>query len=228
MLDTRRGIGRALALTSLMVLIGGVVAGGWLTSRIIVPGDATATAARITASTGTLRAAYAIFMIEMLAQTIGTVLWYSLLAPVYKPFARLGLGLGLVGAGIKTMARLFLVAPLIVLGSAATGLQVFDARQLESLAMLMIRLNQQGANLALIFLGAGKCFEGLALMRAAWAPRFIAVMTTIAGIIWLVEIYPPLASRLFFPLIIFSMMTLLVTIIWLFRGLPQATATEHT
>jgi Domain of unknown function (DUF4386) len=162
----------------------------------------------------------------MLAQTIRTTLWYSLLAPVHKPFARVGLALGLTGSGIKTMARLFFVAPLIVLGSVA-WLQGFDARQLESIAMVMIRLNAQATNIGVIFMGVGQFFEGLVLLRASWAPRIIAIMTAIAGIMWLVEIYPPLASRFFLPLILFAMLVDIITIVWLFRGLPQTAAVQQ-
>ena len=74
-----------------------------------------------------------------------------LLKPVDRSVARLGMVMGLIGAGIKTFARLFYYTPLILL-SGATYLTVIEP-QLPALSLLFIRLNNQGAAIALIFFG---------------------------------------------------------------------------
>src|SRR5689334_16146072 len=56
-----------------------------------------------------------LFMVEMVAQVVVSVMFHDLLKPVNRSVARISAIIGLVGAGIKTMARLFYYTPLILL-----------------------------------------------------------------------------------------------------------------
>ena len=58
--------------------------------------------------------------------------------------------LGLTGCIIKTLSRLFFIAPLLVLGGAHY-LSVFDPKQLQALALLFLRVNDHGAAIAFVF-----------------------------------------------------------------------------
>jgi len=60
---------------------------------------------------------------------------------------------GLAGCIIKTLSRLFYIAPLFVLGGAHY-LNVFSPEQLQSLALLFLKVNDHGAAIALVFLGS--------------------------------------------------------------------------
>ena len=136
--------GRILAALYLLVIIGGITAQAGIADGLIVSDDATKTAANIVANRSLYRLAFTIFMLEMTAQVAVSVMFYDLLKPVNRSVARLSMILGLTGCGIKTMARLFYYAPLILLGGASY-LSAIHPAQLETLSLAFIKINNQGA-----------------------------------------------------------------------------------
>jgi hypothetical protein len=205
----------------LATILGGVVAQGFIADRLIVTGDAAATARNIIAHPTLLRAAYAIFMIEMACQIATTAVFYDLLMPVDHSVARAAAVFGYVGSGIKAMARLFFYAPLFVLGGASY-LSVFDSRQLEALAYLMIRINAQGTQIALFFFGVSTLMTGYLMIRSSFLPRALGVLSLIGGALWLAFAYPPLGNRFFLPIVLFALLGCVVTIGWLLiRGVDE-------
>ena len=67
------------------------------TARLVVPGDASATANNILSHDGLFRLGFAIYMLEMVCQIIMTVLLYDLLKPVNRSVSLLAAVLGLIG-----------------------------------------------------------------------------------------------------------------------------------
>ena len=61
---------------------------------------------------------FTIYMIEMVAQTVMTMLFYELLKSVSKSVSLVAAIIGVVGCGIKALSRLFYLAPGLVLGGA--------------------------------------------------------------------------------------------------------------
>ena len=136
--------GRILAALYLAVIAGGIIAQLFIADSLVVRNDAAATAANILANKSLYRLAFTIFMLEMAAQMAVSMLFYDLLKPVNRSVARLAAIFGLTASGIKTMARLFFYAPLIVL-SGAPYLSVMEPAQLEALSLRIHRLKNQGA-----------------------------------------------------------------------------------
>jgi hypothetical protein len=205
----------------LATIAGGVVAQGFIGDRLVVTGDAAATARNIVANQTLVRVAYAIFMVEMACQTATTAVLYDLLMPVDRSLARTMAVFGYVGSGIKAMARLFFYAPLFVLGGASY-LSAFDARQLDALAYLLIRINAQGTQVALVFFGVSTLLTGYLMLRATFLPRVLGVLSLIGGAAWLVFVYPPLGNTLFLPIVLFALIGCAATIGWLlFRGVDE-------
>ena len=205
----------------LATIVGGIVAQGLISDRLVVTGDAAATARNFIANQTLIRVAFAIFMIEMACQTATTAVMYDLLMPVDRSLARTAAVFGYVGSGIKAMARLFFYAPLFVLGGASY-LSAFDARQLEAFAYLLIRINGQGTQIALVFFGVGTLLTGYLMFRATFLPRVLGILSLIAGAAWLAFVYPPLGSRLFLPIVLFALIDCAVTIGWLLvRGVDE-------
>jgi hypothetical protein len=95
-------------------------------------------------------------MIEMACQIMTTALFYFLLRPVSRSIALVAAFLSLSGCIIKTFSRVFYIAPLFVLGGAQY-LDVFNPQQLQALALLLLKVNDRGAAMALAFFG----FEAL-------------------------------------------------------------------
>jgi hypothetical protein len=205
----------------LATLVGGVVAQAFIADRLIVTGDAAATARNLVANQSLVRLAFAIFMIEMACQVATTAVMYDLFMPVGRSLARAMAVFGYVGSGIKTLARVFFYAPLFVLGGASY-LSAFDAPQLEAMAYLLIRINAQGTQIALIFFGVSTVMLGYLMFRATFLPRVLGVLTLTGGAGWLVFVYPPLGSRLFMPVALLALTGSAVTIGWLLvRGVDE-------
>jgi hypothetical protein len=213
---------RLAAALLLATVVGGIVAQGFLSDRmLIVTGDAAATARNIAASPNLLRVAYAIFMLEMACQVAHTAMMYDLLRPVDRSAARTMAVFGFLGAGFKTLARLFFYAPLFVLGGASY-FSAFDARQLEALAYLLIRIQAQGTQIAMIFFGVSTLLTGYLVLRSTFLPRFMGIISLIGGAGWLTYVYPPLGNKLFMPLIVWALIGCAVTIGWLLiRGVDE-------
>jgi len=206
---------------SLLLLLGGIVAQGVIANGLVVPRDAVATANNIPAQPKLYAFGYTMFLIEMAAQVAMTTLFYVLLRPVDRTAALLALVFGLVGATIKTVARAFYYAPLLVLGGAGY-LTVFDASQLQALSLLLVKINNQTANMSLVFLGLSTFFQGYLIIKSAFLPRFLGVVSIVSGLGWLVYVYPALGSALFYYLIVLAMLGVLLTSGWLLvRGVDE-------
>ena len=215
---TKARLGGALFLAT---IVGGVIAQAFISDRLVVTGDAAATARNFVANQSLVRAAFAIFMIEMACQTATTAVMYDVLMPVDRSLARTAAVFGYVGSGIKTLARLFFYAPLFVLGGASY-LSAFDAKQLEGIAYLLIRVNGLGTQIALVFFGVSTVMTGYLMFRATFLPRVLGILSLIGGAGWLTFVYPPLGSRLFMPIALIALIGSAAKIGWLlFRGVDE-------
>jgi hypothetical protein len=205
----------------LATIVGGVVAQGVLSDRLVVAGDAAATARNVVANQGVVRAAFAIFMIEMACQIATTAVTCELLLPVDRSLARTAAAFGYIGSGIKILSRLFFYAPLFVLGGSSY-LAALSPRQLEAIAYLLIRINNLGAGTACIFFGVSTMMVGYLMLRASFLPRVLGVLGVVGGAGWLAYLYPPLAGRLFMPIVLVALIGCAVTIGWLLvRGVDE-------
>src|SRR5687768_14356583 len=111
--------GRILAALYLFVVIAGITAQVFIADRLVVRDDSARTAANILANASLYRLGFTIFMLEMVVQVVVSAMYYDLLKPVNRSVARISAIIGLTGCGIKTLARLFYYAPLILLGGAS-------------------------------------------------------------------------------------------------------------
>lgn len=213
--------GRILAALYLFLIIAGIAAQSFIADRLVVRGDAARTAANILANTSLYRLGYTIFMLEMVAQVGVTLLFYDLLKPVNRSVARTAAVIGLTGCGIKTMARLFYYAPLILLGGASY-LSAIQPAQLEALSLAFIKINNQGAAIGLIFFGFEALLEGWLMFKSGFLPRFLGVLSMIGGLGWLTFLWPPLGSQAFVGVALVAIAGVIATSGWLFiRGVDD-------
>src|SRR5947207_414550 len=135
----------------LLTLLTGVFAQGFVSRTLVVDGDAAATATNILTHKSLFELGFTVYLIEMACQIAITALFYDLLKPAGRSISLMAAFLGLAGCIIKTLSRLFYIAPLFVLGGAHY-LSVFNAEQLQALALLFLRVNDHGAAIAMVFL----------------------------------------------------------------------------
>jgi Domain of unknown function (DUF4386) len=213
-ISSPRVLARFIGLFHLIVIVGGVVAQGLISNRLIVFSSASTTATNILANRNLFQIGLTIFLIEMAANVATTTLFYELLRPVSKSVSLLSTGWGLTGCIIKTFARAFYIVPLFVLGGTS-ALSSFSSEQLQSIALVLLRLNGQGANLALPFFGLEWVLRGYLITRSTYLPRWLGVLSFISGLGWLTYFYPPLGSRLFVILALVALTQSAALIFWL-------------
>ena len=198
----------------LLTILTGIFAQGFVSERLVVSGDAASTAANILTHRSLFQAGFAVYLIEMACQVAMTALFYELFKPAGKSASLVAAFLGLTGCVVKTFARVFYIAPLFVLGGAPY-LSVFSAEQLQALALLFLRVNDQGAEIGLVFFGFCALLRGYLVMRSTFLPRILGVLSVLGGVGWLSFLYPPLGYRLFPYIAALGLLGSAAMILWL-------------
>lgn len=198
----------------LITILTGIFSAGYASGKLVVNGDAAATAANLLAHRGLLQLAFAVYLIEMACQVAITALFYVLLKPAGRSVSLVAAFLGLTASIIKTFSRVFFIAPLFILGGAHY-LSVFSAEQLQALALLFLKVNDRGAGIALVFFGFYAILTGYLIIKSTFLPRILGVLSVVGGLGWLTFLYPPLGGRLFVFLAIFAILGAGSLIFWL-------------
>src|SRR5437016_10411278 len=209
-----RFLARMAGLFFLLTILGGIFAQGFVSERLIVFGDATATATNILTHKSLFQLGFAVYLIEMACQVALTALFYDLLKPAGRSVSLVAAFLGLAGCVIKTVSRLFYIAPLFILGGAHY-LSAFNSEQLQALALLFLKVNDHGAGIALVFFGFYALLTGYLIFRSTFLPRILGVLSVFGGLGWLTFLYPPLGHRLFPYLAAFGLLGAASLILWL-------------
>jgi hypothetical protein len=205
---------RITGLFYLLNILAGVFAQGFVSERLVAFGDAAATATNILTHESLFRLGFAVYLIEMACQVAVTVLFYELLKPAGRSVSLLAACLSLVGIAIKTFSRLFYIAPLLVLRDASY-LSVFNAEQSQALALLLLKVNDQGAAIGLIFFGFYAVLKGYLIIRSTFLPRILGVLAVFAGLGLLTFLHMPLGYRLFPYTAALGLLAAVPQILWL-------------
>ncbi len=205
--------GRIAGTLYLLTIVGGVIAEGFISGGLVTSSAGT-TATNILSHESLYRLGFSMYLVEMMCQIAYTVLFYQLLKPVSKSVATLALVFGLVGCTIKTISRLFYYAPLLLLGGAPY-LGEFSPSQLQSLSLLLLKVNSQGAAMALAFFGVESLIDGWLILKSTFLPRWLGVLAIIGAAGWLTFIWPPLGYRVFNVVALFGIVGSLALILWL-------------
>jgi hypothetical protein len=198
----------------LFTILTGIFAQGFVSERLVVSGDAAATATNILTHRGLFQLGFAVYLVEMACQITITALFYDLLKPVSGSVSLVAAFLGLTGCIIKTFSRVFFIAPLFVLGGAHY-LSVFNPEQLQALALLLLKVNDHGAGIALVFFGFYALLTGYLIVKSTFLPRILGVLSIFGGLGWLTFLYPPLGYRLFAYVAAFGVLGATALILWL-------------
>ncbi len=150
-------------------------------------GNAKATANNILASEGLFRIG---FMSDVLAGVLFLLTaWalYVLLKPVNENIALLFVLLNMGGVAVQCLNMLNLFSAMLLL-SGANYLKVFQADQLQALAMLFIDLHKNGFMIAQLFYGAWLFPLGYLVFKSGYLPKILGIILMIECFGWLM--YP--------------------------------------
>src|SRR5438132_9914463 len=198
----------------LLTMLTGIFAQGFVSGRLVVDGDAAATATNILTHKSLFQLGFAVYLIEMACQVAITALFYDLLKPAGRSVSLVAAFLGLAGCVIKTVSRLFYIAPLFILGGAHY-LSAFNSEQLQALALLFLKVNDHGAGIALVFFGFYALLTGYLMIRSTFLPRILGVLSVLGGLGWLSFLYLPLGYRLFPYIAAFGILGSASLLLWL-------------
>ncbi len=194
----------------------------YVPGKLIVSGNATATADNIRASEGLLRIGIASELIHQALAVFLVLALYRLFKPVNDMLAKQLLILGaLVSVPIVFVNVLNHVAALILV-SGADFLSVFEKPELDALAYLFVRLHGQGITVASIFWGLWLFPFGMLVIRSGFMPRVLGYLLMIAGVGYLASAfatlvlpqYAPLVNKLALPLEFGELPIIVWLVIW--------------
>jgi hypothetical protein len=217
-----RTMARYTGISYLIVIVFGVFAQGFVADRLINFKDAGITASNILANQSLYRIGYTVYLIEMTAQIVNAVLFYYLLKPVSRSGAMVATVVTLAGSVIKTMARVFFIVPLGMLHSGGSVYGSYSPEQVSALSLVLLRINDEGAGLALAFFGPATFIQGWLIMKSTFLPRWLGIIGIIGGIAWTTFYWPALGRSLFMFSAVFGLVSSVATIAWLIvRGVDQ-------
>jgi hypothetical protein len=175
--------------------------GQFVMGRVIVSGDAAATAANITSMESLWRCGIAAEFVALVCVTALAVIYFVLLNPVSRELNLLATFLRVVGIAIEAVVTLNLIAALLPVGNA-TSLKAFTPGQLYALVSLALKSHSYGYGLALFFFGACFLFHGYLIFRSGFLPRVLGILIQIAGVCYLTNTFalflaPSFADRIF-------------------------------
>jgi hypothetical protein len=167
----------------------------------VVSGDATATAANLTAMESAWRLGIAAELLALACVTALAMIYFVLLRPVSRELNLLATFLRLVGIAIEAIATLSLASALFPLGTGAY-LEAFTPEQRQAMAYLAIKSHGHGYAVALLFFGLTFLFHGHLIARSGYLPRALGVLIQIAGVAYVINsvalfVAPALQSSIF-------------------------------
>jgi len=174
--------GRLAGLLYVLTSIVGFFAMGYVPSKLIVHGNAAATASNIAASETLFRLGIVAALIGQAAFIFVALALYDLLKGVSRRHASLMVILIVVSIPIALVNELNSIAALVLV----RGESVFEKPQRDALAMLFLNLHHHGFVVAEIFWGLWLFPLGLLVYRSRFLPRFLGVWLALAGIAWVI------------------------------------------
>jgi hypothetical protein len=152
----------------------------YVPGKLIVPGNATASANNIRASEWLLRIGMGSELFHQIVGIFLVLALYRLFKAVNERHALQMVILSLIPVPIVLLNVLNEIAALVLV-SGADFLSVFDMRQLDAMAMLFLRLHSQGIIVASIFWGLWLFPFAMLVIRSGFIPRVLGVLMMIAG-----------------------------------------------
>jgi hypothetical protein len=177
--------GRFAGLLYLLTSIPGAFALIYVPSKLIVDGNAAATAGNIAASETLFGLGIAVQLISQAGFIFVALALYDLLKGVNRRHAWMMVTLIVVSIPIAFVNELNAIAALVLV-RGADFLSVFEKPQRDALAMLFLRLHGHGFGVAEIFWGLWLFPLGLLVYRSRFLPRFLGVWLAIGGFAYVI------------------------------------------
>jgi hypothetical protein len=185
----------------LIIIVIGLFGEAFVRDRLIVSGDAAATAANIQSHESLWRFHIAAELFLLICAVALLLILYALLRPVSRDLALLAVFINLISIGIEAATTMRLLEALFPLGNSGY-LQAFTPEQLYAMASLSLKSHVYGFGVSLLFFACFCLIIGYLIFKSGYLPKGIGILMEIAGVCYLTNSFalilsPPLANRLF-------------------------------
>lgn len=179
-----RALARVGGVLYLIMIVVGIFNEAFVKGRIVVSGDAMATAANLRSMESLWRFGIAGEMLMVICGVALTLVLYVLLRQVSRDLALLATFFSLIATAVEAAYSLQLVEALFPLGNAGY-LKAFTPEQLNAMASLSLKSHVFGFGIALLFYGPFFLVSGYLIFRSTYLPRAIGILYQIAGLAYL-------------------------------------------
>jgi hypothetical protein len=202
----------------LIVIVGGLFAEIFVRGRLVVHGDAVATAHNILTHELLYRLGFAVEVFYCACNVPLMFILYDLFKIVNRSAAILVVLFSLVGTAVESVSLLAHFAPIILLGGGRQ-LGAFTTEQLQSWSYVSLQFFERGFAIALVFFGF-YCFAiAYLIMRSTFFPRVIGALLAIEGLFYLINSFSnflaPKFAAIFFPFLMVSGVAEISLCLWL-------------
>ena len=183
-MDSVKKTARLAGLLYLLSSIPGAFAFIYVPGKLVVEGNPAATAERIRASDGLLRAGIAAELVGMTLFVFVALVLFRLFRPVAEGHAVAMLVLILLSIPITLVGTVHEVAALFLAGAGGRGafLSALDPPQRDALAYLALELHVQTIFVAMLFWGLWLFPFAVCVIRSRFIPRILGYLLMIAGV----------------------------------------------
>lgn len=178
------------------------------------PNDATANANAILSHETAYELGVALGVISTVLYVALTALFYVLLRPVNRTLALVMALINVVAMAVVAFSSVLALAPVVLL-SGSSYLNVFDARQLQALALFFLNLGGEAGHVALTFSAFFQLVWGYLIFRSTFLPRVIGVLIAAAGVGWLTYLLPSQPAFLVAPTEVLGFAAEAALMLWL-------------
>jgi hypothetical protein len=170
----------------LVIIVTGIFAEFFVRGSLVVPGDATATAANIVASQGVYRVGLGGELLMLVCDVMVALALYVIFESVSRSLALLAAFFRLVHAAVVGVNLLNSWLPLALLDQAVF-LTVFEPAQLHALALLFLEAHAYGYVIGLVFFGLHCLVLGYLVLRSRYVPGILGVLLLAASAGYLID-----------------------------------------
>lgn len=156
----------------------------YVPGQLEVPGDASATVAKIAANQGLFIAAIMVGLVSQVLFVLVVLALYRLLRGVDAQLAVLMAAFILLQVPLAFLSMSHDVATLQLI-RGGPFLDVFDAPQRDALVMLMINVDRQGVLVSQVFWGLWLLPLGVLVIRSGFLPRVLGFWVILNGLTYL-------------------------------------------
>jgi hypothetical protein len=215
-------IKRTARLAGLLWLLAGIPGGfGLFYARsMVVTGDAAATAANIVASEPLFRAAIVSLLFSQLFMFCFGVTLFQLFREVNRVLATVLFTSLTISLAMAVFNQFNNLGALLML-SQADYLKAFNPEQLNTIAMIFLRMSNYGQGLLEVFWIPYNFAFGLLIIKSKYVPKILGILLIIASVGFGINIFTKILNPQFHPLLFtrlamsFGALSGIPTILWL-------------